>query len=111
MSFRDEWDYDPSVQMMRKVFSQIEKAQGELLRALEISPFDQRLRDAREHARDLFERLWPLAAKRRIAVGEKGAALLYIHCFAHALSGKGVDAASKTLEESDGIARFLKEYL
>ncbi len=109
MSSRDEWDHDPSVQMMRKVFSQIEKAQGELLRDLEISAFDQRLRNGREHARGLFERLWPLAAKKRIVVGEKDAALLYVHCLAHALSREGVGAASKVLEGNQEIIRFFKE--
>ncbi len=111
MSFQDEWAHDPSVQMMRKVFSQMEKAQEGLLRNLKISPFDQRLRDGREHARDLFERLWPLAAKKRIVVGEKEAALLYVHCLSHALSSKGVKAASKGLEENEEIVRFLKENL
>ncbi len=109
MSFRDEWDHDPSVQMMRKVFSQLEKAQEELLKDLKISAFDPRLRDGREHARDMFERLWPLAAKKRIVVGEKDAALLYVHCLAHALSQGGVEAVSKLLEKDEKILRFLKE--
>ncbi len=111
MPFQDEWARDPSVQMMRKVFFQMEKAQEELLRDLKISPFDQRLRDGREHARDLFERLWPLAAKRRIVVGEKDAALLYIHCLAHALRLRGAKASSKRLEENEEIVQFLKENL
>ncbi len=111
MPFQDEWVHDPSVQMMRKVFSQMEEAQEELLRDLKIPAFDQRLRDGREHARNLFERLWPLAAKKHIVVGDKDAALLYIHCLAHALSSKGVKAASKGLEENEEIVRFLKENL
>jgi len=111
MSFRDEWDYDPSVQMMRKIFSEMEKGQEELLGGLKISPFDQRLRDGREHARDLFERLWPLATRRGVVTGEKDAALLYVHCLAHALSRGGVEAASKLLEEDEEMVRFLKENL
>ncbi len=111
MSFRDEWDNDPSVQMMRKIFSQMEKGQEELLGGLKISPFDQRLRDGREYARDLFERLLPLATRRGIIAGEKDAALLYVHCLAHALSRRGVEAASKGSEENEEMVRFFRENL
>ena len=111
MSFRDEWEHDPSVQMMRKVFSQMERVQEELLRDLKISPFDQRLRDGREHARDLFERLWPIATRQGIVVGERDAALLYVHCLAHALSQRGVEAPTRVSEKDEKIARFLKERL
>ena len=111
MPLRDEWDHDPSVQMMRKVFSQMEKAQEELLRDLNISFFDRRLRAGRGHARDLFERLWPVATRQGIVVGEKDAALLYVHCLAHALSQRGVQSQNKGLGENNKIARFLKEQL
>ena len=111
MSFRDEWEHDPSVQMMRKIFSQMEKVQEELLRDLKISPFDQRLRDGREHARDLFERLWPIATRQGIVVGERDAALLYVHCLAHALSQRGVEVPTRVSEKDEKIVRFLKERL
>jgi hypothetical protein len=111
MVFRDEWDRDPSVQMMRKVFSQMEKAQEGLLRDLKISPFDQRLRDGREYARDLFERLWPVGTRQGVVVGERDAALLYAHCLAHALNQRGVPSPSKVLEENGKIVRFFTENL
>ena len=111
MSFRDEWEHDSSVQMMRKIFSQMEKVQEELLRDLKISPFDQRLRDGREHARDLFERLWPIATRQGIVVGERDAALLYVHCLAHALCQRGVEAPTRVSEKDEKIVRFLKERL
>lgn len=111
MPLRDEWDRDPSVQMMRKIFSQMEKAQGELLKDLDLSPFDQRLRDGREDARDLFERFWPIATRQGVVVGEREAASLYIHCLAHALSQRGVEAPKKASEENEKIVRFLKERL
>ena len=55
MPFEDEWGHDPSVQSMRRVFSFMEEAQQELLRRLNISLFDKRLRRSREQALELFE--------------------------------------------------------
>ena len=63
--FEDEWGHDPSVQSMRRVFCFMEEAQQQLLRDLNISLFDQRLRRGREHALKLFEQAWPLAIKEK----------------------------------------------
>ena len=109
MPSQDEWSHDPSVQIMRQIFSRMEKAQEELLRDLNISPLDPRLREGRKHARDLFERLWPRGAKKRIIADEKEAALLYIHCLAHGLSQEGIDVGSRILVKDEKIVRLLEE--
>ncbi|MFH1292625.1 MAG: hypothetical protein ABIJ44_00675, partial [Pseudomonadota bacterium] len=50
-----------SVRKMRSVFSHMEAEQSKLLKKLGMSPFDIRLRSAREEAKDVFERTWSLA--------------------------------------------------
>jgi len=111
MPFHDEWDHDPSVQMMRQLFSQMERAQERLLRDLDISPFDQRLRDGREHARDLFERARPRAGRKGIVADGKDAASLYIQCLAHALSERGIEVPDEVLQKNGKVVRILKEEL
>jgi hypothetical protein len=109
MPFEDEWGHDPSVQSMRRVFSLIEAAQEELLRHLNISPFDQRLRRSREQALKLFEQAWPLAIGKGITMGEKDAASLYLHCLARALNSAGVEVPKELLPKDEKIIRLLKK--
>ena len=111
MPLHDEWGHDPSVQSMRRVFSHMEKAQNEFLRVLKIPLFDQRLRRGREQARKLFERVWPLAARKGIAESEEDAALLYIHCLAKVLSLDGILVPSEVLPQHEKISSFLKKEL
>ena len=111
MPFQDEWGHDPSAQMLRRVFSQMEKAQQGLLSDLNISPFDQRLRCGRENARDLFERIWPSAIKKGVATSEEEAVHLYIHCLSHALALNGIEVSEKALQKDERIIKFFKEEL
>ena len=107
----DEWGHDPSVQSMRLVFSFMGEAQQELLRRLNISLFDQRLRRVRRQALELFERAWPLAVRQGMIMSEKDAAPLYIHCLARALSLVGVEVPGELLPSDEKIIRFLQEKL
>jgi hypothetical protein len=109
--FEDEWGHDPSVQSMRLVFSLMGDAQQELLRRLNISLFDQRLRRVRRQALELFERAWPLAVRQGMIMSEKDAAPLYIHCLARALSLVGVEVPGALLPSDEKIIRFLQEKL
>jgi hypothetical protein len=108
MQSRDEWDHDPTVQMMRRIFSLMEKSQKDLLRDLNISSFDPRLRRARSRARDLFEQTWPLATQKEVVINEGGAALLYMHCLSHALKLNGIEVSEQIWPEDDRIVRFLR---
>jgi len=110
-SIQDEWGHDPSVQSMRRVFSLMEAAQEELLRHLNISPFDQRLRRSREQALKLFEQAWPLAVRQGIIGNEKEAAPLYLHCLARALSSASVEVPKELLPINEKIIRFLQKEL
>lgn len=108
MPARDEWGHDPTVQMMRRIFSLMEKSQKDLLKDLNITSFDPRLRRARSRARDLFEQTWPLATQKEVVVNEGGAALLYTHCLSHALKLNGIEVSEQIRPEDDGIVRFLR---
>lgn len=111
MTVRDEWGYDPTVQMMRRVFSLMEKAQSDLLKGLNLSLFDPRLRRVRSRARDLFEHAWPIALQKEIVSDERGAALLYRHCLAHTLEQSGVGVSDLEWPKDDRLAKFLRERL
>jgi hypothetical protein len=108
-SIQDEWGHDPSVQSMRRVFSYMEQAQQELLRHLNISHFDKRLRNVREQALELFEKAWPLAVRKGIILGEKEAAPFYSHCLARALRSVGIEVSKDWLPRDEKIIHFLKE--
>jgi hypothetical protein len=109
LPFEDEWDHDPSVQSMRRVFSFMEEAQQELLTRLNISFFDLRLRHSREQALEIFERVWPMAIRRGIVMNEKEAVPLYIHCLARALSSVGIGVPEELLPRDERIVRLLRE--
>jgi len=107
--FEDEWGQDPSVQSLRRVFCFLEEAQQQLLRDLNISPFNQRLRSGRQQALELFERAWPLAIKKGIITSEKDAAPLYVHCLAQALKLARIEVPNELLPKDEKMIRFLQK--
>ena len=109
MPVHDEWGQDPTVQMMRQIFSLMERAQREFLQKINLSPFDPRLRRARSRARDLFEQTWPVAMQKERISSERGPSLLYLHCFARALRWSGIDIPEQALPKEDRIEQFLRE--
>jgi hypothetical protein len=108
-SIQDEWGHDPSVQSMRRVFSLMEAAQEALLRHLNISPFDPRLRRSREQTLKLFEQAWPLAIGKGMTMSEKDAASLYLHCLARAFDSVGVEVPKELLPRDEKITRLLQK--
>ena len=111
MSSQDQWDHDPSVQSSRRMFSRMETSHQELLNRLSISLFDQRLRHIREHALELFEKIWPQANREGIIEREEDTILLYTHCLARSLSLNGISVTSGMLPHPVRMARFLQEEL
>lgn len=107
--FEDEWGHDPSVQSMRRVFSYMEEAQQELLRDLNISVFDRKLRRARQGALELFERAWPSAIKKGIIKSEKDAAPIYLHCLIQALKIARVEVPDELVSKDEKIIKLLQE--
>ncbi len=109
MPVRDDWGEDPSVQSTRRVFVNMETAQGKLLEHLNISSHDNRLRRWREEALTFFDRACTLAAKRGIALSEEYIASIYLHCLGQVLSSNGIEVPSDALPRDEGIIRFLSE--
>lgn len=111
MTDSDEWGCDPSVQIMRKVFSCMEKAYMAMLEQSEISFFDGRLGHVREAARDMFERTWPLASERRPEPVEEGAARLYAYCLVRSLGMAGIEVAKESLPNDEDLISLIREAL
>ena len=111
MSDPDEWGHDPSVQRMRRVFARMEILQKDFIDRLKISPWEGRLRRSREEARNLFERMWPLAIRKGITLDEKDAAILYTHGLARTLIQNGIKVPPETLFRHAGMIKFLDEEL
>ena len=111
MNERDDWGSDSSVRKMRSVFSHMEAEQSKLLKKLGMSPFDIRLRSAREEARDVFERTWSLANSRGLNVDEVEIAGLYMRCLAWSLRKAGIQVPTEGLPCEEHLNVLLQEVL
>ena len=106
---KDEWGKDPSVQIMRRVFKAMEKAQHELLERLSIPPYDLRIRKWRDQALSLFERAWGIANRMRIPMDEHTASLVYVHCLARVMGAERINIPIGILPEAKSVERIFKE--
>ena len=104
---QDDWGHDPSVQMMRRVFAGMERAQKELLMGLKLSPLDGRLRRVRESALDLFEQAWPRAQRKGLTQAEEDAVALYLHCLVAMLTRARIEVPPGSFPENQKIVDFL----
>lgn len=111
MNTRDDWGNDPTVQMMRRIFSLMEKAQGEVMDRLGISPFNPKIRRVRSCSRDFFEETWPLAMQRGIISNDQETILLYLCCLRRALKLNGFRIPDHRFSDNERIEQFLKETL
>ena len=109
MTGLDEWGKDPSVQIMRKVFKGMEKAQHELLKRLDIIPYDLRIRRWRDRALALFEKAWGIANHMDIPLDEHTVSAVYVHCLVKIMGSEGVHIPGGILPEAKSIERILKE--
>ena len=109
MTDTDQWGKDPSVQIMRRVFKGMEKAQHELFKGLNIVPYDLRIRRWREQALALFERTWDIANRMRVTMDELTASSIYVHCLAKIVGSEGINIPAGILPEAQKELRVLKE--
>jgi len=105
----DQWGRDPSVQILRKIFKGMEKAQHELLKGLNIVPYDLRIRRWREQALALFERAWDVANRLGVTMNEQTASAIYVHCLAKILGSEGINIPAGILPEAGKELRVFKE--
>jgi hypothetical protein len=109
MTEMDEWGKDPSVQIMRKVFKGMERAQHELLKRLDIIPYDLRIRRWRDQALALFERACGVANRMGITIDEHTASLVYVHCLAKIMGAERINIPSGVLPDAKSVERIFKE--
>jgi hypothetical protein len=107
----DEWGRDPSVRAMRRVFGAMEEAQKHFLTALELSPFDYRLRRWRERALAAFEASWARGARAGVELGETEAGTLYVRCLGKIMAGEGIKVLPGNLPENEKLEEILREVL
>jgi len=106
----DEFERDPAVRSMRRVFSQMEKLQQKMLEAATLPPLDRRLRAWREQTLQLFEQAWARANKRGLTKTEEEAALLYALCLARILE-RGRVRVSPALPRNEELEQVIQEIL
>jgi hypothetical protein len=111
MHAMDEWVQDPSVLIMRKVFKEMETAQHEFLRRLDISPTDPRIRRWREQSLALFEQAWEVANRNGISMDEAMASVVYCHCLAKVIDSEGHKVPEGIVPKGKDVAWLFKEVL
>jgi hypothetical protein len=105
----DAWGRDPSVRLMRRVFTAMEEGQKDFLRTLGLSPFDYRLRRWRERALAAFEASWAWSARAGVELGETEAGALYVRCLGKIMAGEGMKGLPGSLPENEKLMRILRE--
>lgn len=111
MDNRDTFGRDPQIQYMRRVFARMEKAQDVLIKEINMTPYDEKLRRFRYMALNLFEKTWATALHKGIVENEEDTAILYLYCFSYALSTGGISVPPHTLPKDGKIEAFVKEVL
>jgi hypothetical protein len=105
----DEWGRDPSVQAMRKVFKAMETSLEEILKRLDISPYDNRIREWLEKALAKFERSWSVAHQMGIPMDEETAPAVYARCFAKVIGSEGIEIPRGLLPQEKEAERLVHE--
>jgi hypothetical protein len=105
----DQWGRDPSVQAMRKVFKAMETSLEVILKRLDISPYDDRIRDWLEKALPKFERSWAVAHQMGIPMDEEIAPAVYARCFAKVIGSEGIEVPQDLLPQVEMAERLAHE--
>jgi len=112
MNNADDWGSDPSIRDMRRIFSDMELAQKKLIEQLRISYHDIRLREVRENAKNLFEKIWYHADIRDLKLkDDNGAAEIYTHCLAWALKNSGIEVPEECFPNDKRLRSIFREIL
>ena len=80
-----------------------------MIKSLDISPYDPRLRDWRDRARVMFERNWAEAVNRGIAMDGIAASALYARCLAKLFASGGIHVSQRVLPEDPRVEALLGE--
>lgn len=105
----DEFGHDPQVRFLRRAFAETEAAQGDLLKRLDISPLDGRLRSAREATLKLFGRIWEVYDRWGTAMDEKEMSYIYLHCFYRILEKLKMAPPEGILPPNERMEKLMRE--
>jgi hypothetical protein len=105
----DEWSRDPQVCHLRRIFGRIESAQNLFLEKLQITPWDERLRDIRKKALILFESAWAESNPKGVSINEEEFEVLYLLCLARLCRSRGIEIPQETLPNNIKLENLLKE--
>ena len=107
----DEWGRDPSVRAMRGIFKTMEGAVDDLLKQLNISPLDHRVRGWLEQALANYERAWVEARRQGISRDEEMVAAVYGHCLAKVIDADGIKVPESRFASDQDAERELNSLL
>ena len=105
----DEWGRDPSVRAMRGIFKTMEDSVDDLLKQLNISPLDHRVRGWLEQALAKYERVWAEARRAGIRMDETMATGVYVHCLVKVIGSEGVKIPEKALAIEKEVGELIRE--
>jgi len=105
----DEWGRDPSVRAMRGIFKTMEDAVDDLLKQLNISPLDHRVRGWLEQALASYERAWVEARRQGVPMDEKMATAVYGHCLVKVIGADGIKIPDKALAMESDVGELIRE--
>ena len=105
----DEWGRDPSVRAMRGIFKTMEDSVDDLLKQLNISPLDHRVRVWLEQALAKYERAWMEARRRGIPMDQKTAAAVYDRCLAKVIAAGGIKIPESRLAAEKVVEKLVCE--
>ena len=105
----DDWEQDPAVQAMRRIFKEMEKTKNAILARLNIAAADPRIRGWMESALALFERSWAIANQMSVSMDAKRASLIYAHCLSSVIASEGVEIPDGLIPEDKEMEGLVNE--
>ncbi|HOS60144.1 MAG: hypothetical protein BWX58_00080 [Deltaproteobacteria bacterium ADurb.Bin026] len=105
----DQFGHDPQVRFLRRAFASMETIQNDLLKELNISSFDERLRRIRLAALNLFEKVWVSYSRWGVSIDEKEMSDIYLHCLAHTLAANNINLPKGLFYPNERIQNIIKE--
>jgi len=105
----DEWGRDPSVRAMRRIFKTMEDSVDDLLKQLNLSPLDHRVRGWLEQALAKYERAWVEARRQGVRLDEKMAAAVYAHCLGKVVGADGIKVPASRVTIDKDVERLMSE--
>lgn len=105
----DQFGHDPQVRFLRRAFAAMEAIQNNLLKELNISSFDERLKRIRLATLKLFEKVWMAHNRWGVSIDEKEMADIYLHCLCHILAVHRINIPKGLFSPNERIDNIIRE--